>query len=58
MLDTDMSESLASKQRGVSNAPTAHSTSIEDDPGKSKKGEGRAETAKLEGTVDPARPAR
>lgn len=41
----------------MSNADTKHSTSVHDDPTKSKKGEGVAETAKLKGTVAVDRPS-
>jgi len=44
------------KQQGLSNTPTRHSTQIDQDPEKSKKGEGNPETAKSMGTVDPNRP--
>lgn len=43
-------------QEGLSNADTKHSTDISNDPEKSKKGEGFAETAKMKGPVDPSRP--
>ncbi|KAL9612482.1 MAG: hypothetical protein Q9167_002913 [Letrouitia subvulpina] len=46
------------KQEGISNMDTHHSTDIHNNPEKSKKGEGVAETAKLKGTVDPQRPMR
>lgn len=48
--------SISDKQRGLSNTQTKHSTDIDNDPGKSKKGEGYAETAKAQGAVDPQRP--
>lgn len=44
------------KEEGISNTDTAHSSDISQDPGKSKKGEGTAETAKIKGTVKPDRP--
>lgn len=44
------------KQEGLSNTDTKHSTNIESDPEKSKKGEGAPETAKSKGTVSPSRP--
>jgi hypothetical protein len=44
------------KQEGLSNTDTKHSTDIENNPDKSKKGEGAPETAKVKGTVDPNRP--
>jgi hypothetical protein len=44
------------KQAGLSNTDTRHSHDIVNDPGKSKKGEGTAETAKLQGTVQAGRP--
>ena len=40
----------------MSNDETGHSSDIHNNPDKSKKGEGVAETAKLKGTVDPNRP--
>lgn len=43
------------QQKGISNTDTKHSTDIMMDPEKSKKSEGVPETAKLQGTVDPAR---
>ena len=46
---------MSAKQKGLSNTDTKHSTDIGKDPGKSKKGEGVPETAKLQGTVDPSR---
>ncbi|KAK3069850.1 hypothetical protein LTR53_011486 [Teratosphaeriaceae sp. CCFEE 6253] len=49
---------ISSKQFGLSNTPTRHSTQIDDDPEKSKKAEGGPDTAKLMGTVDPNRPAK
>ncbi|KAL8690033.1 MAG: hypothetical protein Q9218_004433 [Villophora microphyllina] len=47
---------MTDKQHGLSNTQTKHSTDIDSDPNKSKKGEGMAETAKVQGTVDPQRP--
>ncbi|KAL8872813.1 MAG: hypothetical protein Q9174_001620 [Haloplaca sp. 1 TL-2023] len=47
--------SQSAKQHGLSNTQTKHSTDISNDPDKSKKGEGYAETAKAMGTVDPGR---
>lgn len=44
------------KQAGVSNTDTKHSTDPNADPGKSSKGEGTAETAKIKGTVQADRP--
>jgi hypothetical protein len=44
------------KQEGMSNADTKHTSDIHNDPQKSKKGEGVAETAKLKGTVSTERP--
>ena len=40
----------------MSNDDTHHSTDISNNPEKSKKGEGVAETAKLKGTVSTERP--
>ncbi|KAE8336831.1 hypothetical protein BDV24DRAFT_167880 [Aspergillus arachidicola] len=45
---------ISGKQEGVSNADT--SNPYVNEPGKSQKGEGETETAKVKGTVDPARP--
>ncbi|KAL8948721.1 MAG: hypothetical protein Q9222_005116 [Ikaeria aurantiellina] len=46
----------ASKQEGLSNTDTKHSTDMDNNPDKSKKGEGSVETGKLKGAVDPSRP--
>ena len=51
-----LTTSQSGKQEGLSNTDTKHSTDIANDPEKSKKGEGSPETAKLKGTVSPARP--
>ncbi|KAL8741456.1 MAG: hypothetical protein Q9190_005938 [Brigantiaea leucoxantha] len=51
-------DTQSGKQEGIANTDTRHSTDIENDPEKSKKGEGTIETAKLKGTVDPRRPSR
>lgn len=48
--------SQSAKQEGLSNTDTKHSTNITDSPDHSTKGEGAPETAKVKGTVDPARP--
>jgi len=48
--------SQSSKQEGLTNTDTKHSTDITNDPTNSKKGEGAPETAKVKGTVDPNRP--
>jgi len=47
---------MSGKQEGLSNADSGHSTPVADNPNKSSKGEGTAETAKLKGTVDVNRP--
>lgn len=47
---------MTGKQFGIATGPTKHSLPIDSDPGKSKKAEGVPETAKAQGTVDPARP--
>ena len=47
----DDAGSISSKQSGLSNTPTRHSTQLDQDPEKSKKGEGGPETAKAMGTV-------
>lgn len=44
------------KQKGLSNDDTGHSSPVHENPEKSKKGEGVAETAKLQGTVSTDRP--
>lgn len=44
------------RQRGFSNTDTKHSTDPNADKGKSSKGEGTVETAKVKGTVQPDRP--
>ena len=49
-------DAQAKTQRGVSNTDTKHSSDPHADPGKSSKGEGTAETAKIKGTVKPDRP--
>ncbi|KAL4805669.1 hypothetical protein BDV18DRAFT_139620 [Aspergillus unguis] len=46
--------SISSKQEGLDNADT--SNPFVNEPGKSVKGEGETETAKLKGTVSPERP--
>lgn len=50
--------STSQKQQGLSNTNTKHSTDPGNNPEISKKGEGAPETAKMQGTVDPNRPAR
>jgi hypothetical protein len=47
---------MSGKQEGLSNEDSGHSTPVADNPNKSSKGEGTAETAKLKGTVDVNRP--
>ncbi|KAI4173954.1 MAG: hypothetical protein LQ343_002722 [Gyalolechia ehrenbergii] len=44
------------QQEGISNTDTKHSTDLDNNPEKSKKGEGFVETAKMKGPVDPSRP--
>lgn len=46
---------MSSKQEGLDNADS--SNPYINEPGKSVKGEGETETAKLKGTVSPERPA-
>ena len=53
----DDAGSISSKQLGLSNTPTRHSTQPDQDPEKSKKAEG-TETAKSMGTISVDRPAR
>ncbi|KAF1969447.1 hypothetical protein BU23DRAFT_582661 [Bimuria novae-zelandiae CBS 107.79] len=48
--------STSGKQQGISNDDTKHTSAIHNDPEKSKKGEGVAESAKLKGTVSTDRP--
>ncbi|PWY68458.1 hypothetical protein BO70DRAFT_356169 [Aspergillus heteromorphus CBS 117.55] len=48
------SATISAKQEGVSNADTSHPSVNE--PGKSVKGEGETETAKVKGAVSPERP--
>ncbi|KAL8770902.1 MAG: hypothetical protein Q9209_003553 [Squamulea sp. 1 TL-2023] len=50
------SNTTSQKQEGLTNTNTKHSTNMDSDPGKSKKGEGAVETAKVKGSVDPGRP--
>ncbi|KAF2225941.1 hypothetical protein BDZ85DRAFT_258332 [Elsinoe ampelina] len=50
--------SIESKQAGLSNTATRHSTQIDQDPEKSKKAEGVPDTAKSTTTIDPGRPAK
>lgn len=45
---------MSGKQEGLSNATTDNP--YVNEPGKSKKGEGETETAKVKGTVSPERP--
>lgn len=52
---TPVKGQMSGKQKGLSNTDTKHSTDVQNDSGKSKKGEGAPETAKLQGTVDPNR---
>lgn len=46
--------SISFKQQGLSNADTMNP--FVNEPGKSQKGEGETETAKVKGTVSPTRP--
>ncbi|KAL8670061.1 MAG: hypothetical protein Q9168_005380 [Polycauliona sp. 1 TL-2023] len=50
------SNTTSQKQEGLSNTNTKHSTDMDNNPDKSKKGEGVVETAKVKGSVDPSRP--
>ena len=54
--DPGHKNSTSSKQEGLSNSDTAHSTPVAKSPDKSSKGEGAADTAKLKGSVKPDRP--
>jgi len=47
---------MSGKQKGLSNDNTHHTSQISKQEEKSKKGEGVAETAKLQGTVSTERP--
>ncbi|KAL9000283.1 MAG: hypothetical protein Q9169_001000 [Polycauliona sp. 2 TL-2023] len=47
------SNTTSQKQEGLSNTNTKHSTDLDNNPDKSKKGEGVVETAKVKGSVDP-----
>ncbi|PVH99148.1 hypothetical protein DM02DRAFT_672879 [Periconia macrospinosa] len=47
---------MSGKQEGFSNSDTKHTDPIDNQPGKSKKGEGFAESAKVKGTVSTDRP--
>ncbi|KAG9951408.1 hypothetical protein KCU85_g2771, partial [Aureobasidium melanogenum] len=53
---SDEQGDIQKKQQGLSTTPTRHSTRIDEDPEKSKKGEGAPETAKSQGTVSVNRP--
>lgn len=53
---TKSTNEMSGKQKGVSNGDTHHSIQISKRDDKSKKGEGVAETAKLQGTVSTKRP--
>ncbi|KAL8737977.1 MAG: hypothetical protein Q9181_001159 [Wetmoreana brouardii] len=53
---TSSPNQISAKQHGLSNTQTKHSTDLDNNPEKSKKGEGYVETAKAQGTVDPGRP--
>ncbi|KAF2468880.1 uncharacterized protein BDR25DRAFT_304821 [Lindgomyces ingoldianus] len=50
------SNETSGKQEGLSNTDTKHSTPVSENPDKSKKGEGVAETAKAKGTISTDRP--
>jgi hypothetical protein len=54
--DTSKQGEISSKQKGMSNSPTRHSTPIHESDEKSKKPEGGPDTAKAMGTIDPNRP--
>jgi hypothetical protein len=54
--DPKSQNEMSGKQQDLDNDDTGHSTPIADNPNKSSKGEGEAETAKLKGTVDTNRP--
>lgn len=46
---------MKKQQVGLSNTDTRYSYDVGSDPGKSKKGEGTVDTAKIQGPVDPGR---
>jgi len=54
--ETKSQNETSGKQKGLSNDNTEHTSQISKQPEKSKKGEGVAETAKLQGTVSTERP--
>ena len=54
--ETKSANEMSGKQKGLSNDNTEHTSQISKHPEKSKKGEGVAETAKLQGTVSTDRP--
>ncbi|KAG9191031.1 hypothetical protein G6011_09119 [Alternaria panax] len=54
--ETKSQNEMSGKQKGLSNDNTEHTSQISKQPEKSKKGEGVAETAKLQGTVSTDRP--
>jgi outer membrane biosynthesis protein TonB len=54
--ETKSQNEMSGKQKGLSNDNTEHTSQISKQPEKSKKGEGVAETAKLQGTVSTERP--
>ncbi|CBX96557.1 hypothetical protein IAQ61_005577 [Plenodomus lingam] len=54
--ETKSQNETSGKQRGLSNDDTHHTSQIAKQPEKSKKGEGVAESAKLQGTVSTDRP--
>ncbi|RDL39618.1 uncharacterized protein BP5553_03958 [Venustampulla echinocandica] len=51
-----LSKNIDAKQQGLSNDDTRHSTDVTSLPGRSRKGEGDIETAKVKGSVDSKRP--
>lgn len=54
--ETKTQNETSGKQKGLSNDDTHHTSQISKQPEKSKKGEGVAESAKLQGTVSTDRP--
>ena len=54
--DPKSTNEMSGKQEGLSNSDTKHTNQIDKEPGKSKKGEGVAESAKVKGTVSTDRP--
>ncbi|KAF2453571.1 hypothetical protein BDY21DRAFT_121068 [Lineolata rhizophorae] len=52
---SDAGDKASRLQKGMTNEPHGHSTPIDMDQSKSRKGEGVGETVKVQGTISPAR---